>query len=228
MHTRPNHAFTLVELLVVIAIIAVIVSLLLPSLSLAREQSRSIVCRNVLRQYQMANLIYASNYGGFYVPVKDGPVKWHGNAEYRDYLGIPGLSGFGKVLRGNICPSSAAAYAAPVNGYIYPISLSYGMNVSAWPTATLNPTAFVGYHERMIVRPSEHMAFADAVDWWIHLDKSFRYTGEAYQMVTTAYRHRQGANLVYYDGHVGWLSRKHMDISMAPIVELRRLWNPTK
>ena len=47
--TRRTNAFTLIELLVVVAIVSLLLSILLPSLQAAREQSKLVVCKSNLR-----------------------------------------------------------------------------------------------------------------------------------------------------------------------------------
>lgn len=56
--------FTLIELLVVISIISMLMSILMPALSAAREQGRGIVCASNLRQFTFAWTLYTDENDG--------------------------------------------------------------------------------------------------------------------------------------------------------------------
>jgi prepilin-type N-terminal cleavage/methylation domain-containing protein/prepilin-type processing-associated H-X9-DG protein len=64
-----GRGFTLVELLVVIGIIAVLIAILLPSLSKARAYSKKVNCMSNLRQIGAELMLYSNNSKGWLVPV---------------------------------------------------------------------------------------------------------------------------------------------------------------
>ncbi len=65
---RRKPAFTLIELLVVVAIIGLLISLVLPSLSAARQQARAAKCLSNLRVLGQGLAIYATQHRDALVP----------------------------------------------------------------------------------------------------------------------------------------------------------------
>ena len=70
---RRKDAFTLVELLVVIGIIALLISILLPTLGRARARARQMKCMSTMREYGHAiNMYLNDNRNTYMYPGQDG------------------------------------------------------------------------------------------------------------------------------------------------------------
>jgi prepilin-type N-terminal cleavage/methylation domain-containing protein len=86
IRARSSPAFTLIELLVVVAVVALLIGILLPALSRAREQSRAAVCLSNVKQIALAFQLYAQEYGAIPGTYWQGAINldWGGrnNAEY--------------------------------------------------------------------------------------------------------------------------------------------------
>src|SRR5690242_11573182 len=68
--------FTLVELLVVVGIIAVLVAILLPSASKAREMAKRTTCLSNLRQLGTAWVAFAADHDGQLVSASTNATGW--------------------------------------------------------------------------------------------------------------------------------------------------------
>lgn len=67
---HKTKGFTLIELLVVIAIIALLLSILMPSLTKAKDMAKRVYCANNCHQWALATAQYTNDYNDYYPRVK--------------------------------------------------------------------------------------------------------------------------------------------------------------
>lgn len=123
MHRKRGTAFTLVELLVVIGIIAILISILLPTMGRAKEQANRTVCLSNMRDLGTAFRIYATQYKdicpvGYVANIQTASlsarqkqfsyvIHWsNGTAFKPTQMGILAAAGLMKAPKAYYCPSS--------------------------------------------------------------------------------------------------------------------------
>ena len=154
-----RKAFTLIELLVVISIIAVLVAMILPAVSKARDQAIRIKCLAGQRQLALACNAYSNDWKGA-MPQRDAwgagieTTYWYSGERRYHGIGLTFAGGYVQDYRLFYCPASVVPswqpelwqpYWRQPNPYDIYISISYQYRPSSWPTPT-NAKYFIAYN----------------------------------------------------------------------------------
>lgn len=117
------RAFTLIELLVVVAIIALLISMLLPALSKAREAAKASVCMSNVHQLMLANIHYTEEHRGHLPWIRGSLQSGYRNAPYDQFHQLIILWPYMKELKLYRCPSASEENSVKI---LYGLTLNSG------------------------------------------------------------------------------------------------------
>jgi len=162
-------AFTLVELLVVIGIIAVLIGILLPALSRAREASYATQCLSNLRQVGIYLNLYANENKGFLPPQSPTFIRAMPGVtyEYIDQRYTKGAGG--KVF---YCPTlqPVTMYLFNLPGAIDPATFDWSPEEHWKKSATNTGHRILGYF--YLGNPTLDLPFTSPDNYWIDMNKN--------------------------------------------------------
>jgi len=209
-----SRAFTLVELLVVISVITVMIAMLMPALSQARESGRNVECMSNIRQVTTTSIQQAFN-GDGHLPKfffdwepgnsQSGVILIHIKPKW---AATTGLNAFNKATL--LCPKDE-------NPGTVPVKMADG-SIEYWPMS-------FGYNIDFLMRDILYLDIPQPSELALYYDgdmdgKSYKqgaYHGSskfADEALVTRHFDRTG-NIAFADGHVDTHLAMHMGMILV-------------
>ncbi len=215
MHTK-KRGFTLIELLVVVAVIGILVAIMLPAMSSAKETARKASCASNLQQISKALQVYADDYSDMYPSACIDPT-WDIERDDPSNTANPKMGWmrrlFGYVKDRNVykCPSFLRPQTEGEFHYFLGARAAYarrrlqGFNqddsrVAVRRTLIEYPSAHIlgGDCNRIFARwDCDRDDFTQQCLGWTEVVE--KYPGEYWERW-----HKGGLNVIFADTHVNW------------------------
>jgi prepilin-type N-terminal cleavage/methylation domain-containing protein/prepilin-type processing-associated H-X9-DG protein len=215
-----RRAFTLVELLVVIGIIAVLTSLLLPTLGRARESARRTACLSNLRQVHAVFYLYASENRdlvplGYRKGIKQyNSMVYSGMSMKYCFFGVLYLDGRMAQPEVFYCPSNLDPQS------------TFNSETNPWPPdpiAAPTRNCYTGYGCRPEVELADEFQITGntIAGATVPVPKLTSFKSKAIFADLVAaparldLRHKTGVNVLYGDGSATWIHRESFNSDLA-------------
>jgi prepilin-type processing-associated H-X9-DG protein len=219
MSTHQRESFTLVELLVVICIISILITLSFPAIQGIKETSRASVCISNMRQLGIGLMAYSADNNGFFPPANTNDTDELTNDQIwqrqtwvwfiRSYCGVKkgGLNtsfASSKNPTVFICPKTdLVRVGVPTGSQVQDTSVGnhcYGMSTGVAITYFGNGT---GIADQFPVSRSWVKKPAEAA---LITENRHLVVGVQDYLDLGLIPHHGGMNVLFYDGHVDWMS----------------------